>query len=967
MADDNNHREVYTSADGCRFPYRNIPNVLIQDSKMGIQAIVGGCHGERLSANELNVMPNVTWDVDWRLWAAVAPTFQDAPQEVQMLHAGWEKRPIHAIMCKPRYNLYRGPVRIWREEGQSDISADIQAGSLNVTEGIAKVTGAKLLYSAMQSAVQTEVSDGSQYVFAANGTSRELFFTDTAAFTRAISDSFSCLVRQIAKNELLREEPYDVQGTEQLMEERLFVRQLSFWVMTVLLVCLSGIVGILLAFFVPVAVCPRDTGSIGGLATVLAQSPEFMKGFRGSQLKSESAMAESSLGRTRYTSSATHEGTFMLIPQDDEPRISTPQRAETMKPSQPTWWRPFTSSWFIRIPVVVIPVAVIIALEVVYHISSSARGITLVQGKSPYIHYIWVYIPALIMFAIRCLFQSVEFGARVVQPYARLRQAAAPPQTSILENQLRKIAIYGVFDTLRKKQWALAAATTSLLLAGVTPIVVSGLYTANTSWPTSPMNLTQTTRWNLGDTNSVEYSQAGRYHQPTDFATDNVPGLILHLNLSYPQWTYHDLAFPQFTLTTTTNNTDHPLPPEAEALGYIDVRLPALRSHLTCAPDPTNGGCVFEKSIMSLECDRDGACFSMGMSPSWQSGGQYFFEGSPRQENGEKANCQTHAMLYGQWNADATTAAEFHFITCNASIEEVDVDVRLQVPSFSFDPDSPPKVVPGSARRDIPTNRSSFPGLSDMREYLFNVDPTPYDSAAGDTLLQAAVSGVDGVPTAQLLSQPETLIARVNDIWGITLAQLFNTGGRESFSAPLNRSWAVLPMSTTPPVYEGVFHDGRRYLVQSEISTRILDAILGGMVLCALISLGLMQTKQILPKNPSSIAAVASFLDGARMLRSDVIPPEAQWCGDEKLRKVFEGRRFTMGWWVVDRASETSHHDNHGGEDSASDADVSERDTRGSPDDAGIRHSHHRATRFGIDINVAEERLLLNKWDFVSR
>lgn len=937
------------------------------DSKTGIEAFVGGRHGERLSANELGVMPNVTWDVDWRLWAAVAPTFQDAPQEVQASHAGWEKRPIHAIMCKPRYNLYRGPVRIWREEGQSAISADIQAESLNVTEGIANVTGAKLLYSAMQSALQTEELDGSQYVFAANGTSRDVFLTDTAAFTRAISDSFSCLVRQIAKNELLREEPYDVQGTEQLIEERLFVRQLSFWLMAILLVCLSGVVSILLAFFVPVAVCPRDTGSIGGVATVLAQSPEFMKGFRGSQLKSESLMAESSLGRTRYASSATHEGTFMLIPQDDEQPTSPSQPAQSIEPSQPTWWRSFSSSWFIRIPVVVIPVAVIIALEVVYHISPSTRGITLVQGKSPYIHYTWVYIPALIMSAIRCLFQSVEFGARVVQPYARLRQGAAPPETSILENQLRKIAIYGIFDTLRKKQWALAAATTSLLPAGVTPIVVSGLYTANTSWPTSPMNLTQTTRWNLSDTNSVEETQAGKYYQPTDFTTDNVPGLILHLNLSYPQWTYHDLAFPQFTLTTTTtnnnNNTDQALPPEAEALGYINARLPALRSHLTCAPDPTNGGCVFDKSIMSLECDRDEACFvSMGIVPSSQSGGQYFFLRSTRQANGETpANCPTHAMLYGQWNADGTAAAEFHYITCNAFIEEVDVDLRLQVPSFSLDQDSPPKVVPGSARRDIPTNRSSFPGLEDMGEYLFNVDPTPYDRTGGDTLLQAAVSGVGGVPNAQLLSQPETLIDRVNDIWGITLAQLFNTGNRESFSAPLNRSWAVLPMSTTPPVYEGVFHDGRRYLVQSEISTRILDGILAGMVLCALISLGLMQTKKVLPKNPCSIAAVASFLDGARMLRTDVIPREAQWCGDEGLRSIFEGRRFTMGWWVVDRGSETSniittHHDNHGGEDSASDTD-----TRGSPDDAGISHSEQRATRFGIDVDVVEERFLLNK------
>lgn len=39
-----------------------------------------------------------------------------------------------------------------------------------------------------------------------------------------------------------------------------------------------------------------------------------------------------------------------------------------------------------------------------------------IDGQSLYVHYLWVYLPASMMFAIRCLFTSIEFGTRILQP-----------------------------------------------------------------------------------------------------------------------------------------------------------------------------------------------------------------------------------------------------------------------------------------------------------------------------------------------------------------------------------------------------------------------------------------------------------------------------------------------------------------------------------------------------------------------
>lgn len=435
---------------------------------------------------------------------------------------------------------------------------------------------------------------------------------------------------------------------------------------------------------------------------------------------------------------------------------------------------------------IILPIVVIIALEVVYYISTSSHGITLVDDKSPFIHYIWVYIPALIMFTIRCLFTSVEFGTRIVQPYSLLREGSAAPETTILENQLRKIALYGLFDTLRKRQLALAAATSSLFLAAINPIVVSGLYTAKASWPKSPMNITQTTRWNLGD--PTQSGDFWKYIKSVDFNTDKITGLIIHLNLSDSQWTYNNLAFPQFILTDTIN------PPDT---GYIDTRIPVLCSQLICTEGQI--GCKnSDTEVPYIQCGFDDPCYS--------------------------------ATPWGTYVSS----------------------------------DEKPKL----------------------------------GHLSSDVFVDALTKGIHGVPAEELMD-PITLSARINTVWGIIMAQMFNFNGRESFHDPLNTTWFVHPITSHAPVYEGVFHDGRKYFMQSEISTRILDGLLGGMVVCALVALCTMRTKGVLPKSPCSIASVASFVVGSKFLGA---LRGAEWCNDAELRErgLFE-RLFSMGWWKVER------------------------------------------------------------------
>ncbi|CAG7930768.1 unnamed protein product [Penicillium olsonii] len=922
---------VYRTADGCRYQTTDTPLVFLNtDSKIGVDVEIRGCQGQRINDTGSADPPFINdWDADLRIWATIAPSpMLNMSVKEQANYTGFSRDPIHISVCKPRYTAQRGPVRIWRDDGASANSVDIEPESLNATSTIAGVQATKLMYTAQKSlstgALMLSSTAGDQYVFAANDTSREKLWTDTALFERTISDGFSCMMQQVVKNDLLQDKPYHIDGTVQFTEDRLFVRQMSFWLMAVLLTILITIVVILLCFFVPVAVCPRDTGSIGGMATILAQSPEFMAGFEDSQFQTEPQMAASRPGQTQYSAVTDMKGKFTIVPQDQPVQEVGPSESE----SSPTWWHPFASTWFIRIAVILFPIAIIVSLEVVYYISTSRRGITLVDGKSPYIHYIWVYIPALVMFTNRCLFTSVEFGTRIVQPYSTLRKGSAPPETTIFENQLRKIAVYGVFDTLRKKQWALAAATTSLLLAAINPIVVSGLFTTKVSGPTSPMNLTQITRWDLGYPDNPRLTMD--YYEQKDYNTDHASGLILNLNLSDPQWTYQNLAFPQFSLASTN-------PPDE---GFIDVRIPALRSHLACAEAPKDA-CKYSRG--SLWCDNNSTCF-LPLSTRITAEIDYFLQPSEQATNNTGLSvCPTYGMLYGKYaNASHTEATEYHYIYCNATLEEVDVDTRLQLPSLSIDTDFPPRVIESSVREPFDTNAWSLPHFSELsNDYLFDGDER-YNNALLETLIQ----GKDGIPGDELLA-PGKLIERMKVVYGTIVAQLLNTGARSDFSDSYNKTHFVEPATMKAPTYTGVFQDGRKYLVQNEISTRILDGVLGGMVVCALIALCAIQTKRVLPKSPTSIASVASFLYGSRLLGS-VIPRGAEWDSDAILKKrgIFEGS-FSMGWWEVDR--QTSRRNS----DVSSISGVSdEMHERGAMEESTSR------TRFGIDADHEDWPLL---------
>jgi hypothetical protein len=157
-----------------------------------------------------------------------------------------------------------------------------------------------------------------------------------------------------------------------------------------------------------------------------------------------------------------------------------------------------------------------------------------------------------------------------------------------------------------------------------------------------------------------------------------------------------------------------------------------------------------------------------------------------------------------------------------------------------------------------------------------------------DGFFSAFVYGTRGIPASRLSGTENAarLQSAVEHLWGTVMTQYLNTLRTDDVPSDTPR---VLGSTTIP----------QECLKQSETSTRILQGLLGLILLCMLASFPFLTMQKLLPQNPSSIAAVASLVAGSELLA--MLPPDAWRRSEMELEaEVLEGYLFSLGWWKDD-------------------------------------------------------------------
>jgi hypothetical protein len=247
------------------------------------------------------------------------------------------------------------------------------------------------------------------------------------------------------------------------------------------------------------------------------------------------------------------------------------------------------------------------------------------------------------------------------------------------------------------------------------------------------------------------------------------------------------------------------------------------------------------------------------------------------------------------------TIKEVTALHCWPYVEQVVLNITFSLPSrtvISANLQKPDPAIKGGypffSESEVVQNSQPVEGSTHSRppwsRYLTTIRdatvPSPY---LFDLFMDAAIWGKDGIPASEL-SGPENaqrLLARVEEIYGTIMAQLYNSNARIPIKADAS------------PLIATVTSIGQARVVQSVISTRIMQAVLAAMFVCCAVTFILLDTNELLPQNPCSIGAAASLLAGSKLADRSVMPTGSEFLSDKEMisRGYFTGMKFRMGWW----------------------------------------------------------------------
>ncbi|EXJ90138.1 hypothetical protein A1O3_03207 [Capronia epimyces CBS 606.96] len=785
------------------------------------------------------------------------------------------------IVCVPSYSIRQGMVTL---DAAGNIKSVNLTGSTRQLDGVdGNGIGNGVLATAQQaSSIMSDVSPDLvlDSFMTLMQQETEAFvpeqLLDSEYLNKAANTVFGKIAAQLANLYLLKPTTSDpaptVEGTVSKYENRLVAREDPIRAM-------QGIAGamllitVILLFIIPRGVVPRSVDSIAALAAILARSPALEISLRGTGHMSLDQIATLLRPHRYFTRVGYEEGvrsfSIHVTPASEDEnnpyRVNIDAKHENVKWSRPFVLRRITISFAI-----LASIATIIALEVLLSQSQKNNGLGSVNGDTA-TRYSWLYAPVLVFLLLGTLFNILDFEIEFVESYHALAKGYCNAKSSLLWNPTRHVSVHATWNGLKHNRFALTAASASAILAPFLTIVVSGLFSTKATLHLSPVQVTALNWFNTTTLMSP---------------STNIPALVIEGNMSYPQWTYDELAFPKLEIVQNITSQGEP--------GVVSVDTPALRGAATCYAVPQDrllettvlGGYLTSNISTPDGCGNSGFIdqpylWLTNSLPIPVNSSGYFGQtltlgfGAP--------SCPTLALYYG--HASDNRADSFGAILCTQYLERVQANVTLQLPDLSISTE--PTVRPGSAA-NFSSWYMTFPQFQ-----IMNVSNQKDEL---DNVFSAMVYGRDGVPAAELLNGTK-LIESYQHLYRQYMAQIASLYLRTDFSTLSNNATETV----ANPLQATYTDPSRLRLVQSSLSTHLLVGVMAALLICAATIFITVDMRNVLPKPMGSLAAVASLLAGSRLVdgKSGLTPKGSEfWSdGDWERSGVWQGQMFRMGWW----------------------------------------------------------------------
>lgn len=696
------------------------------------------------------------------------------------------------------------------------------------------------------------------------------------------------------------------------VERRLIVRAVPAYLMTgFLAVCL--LLTLTTMYLAPkTGFLPRDPNTIVGLASVVAHSHPFVECLRGMGAANKEAIKARLAGSSYSSGAEGHEkledpnqGFYHIFGGKAPPRGTALRRFDSS-----TWRQPVTIHGLIRLLYIVILASIIIGFEVSLRASQRYDGLRTMDNDAAYLA--WTVVPALVLLVVAMYMITLEWWTRLLAPFSHLTRKGDFGETVGLNlaDALRHVAF--------RRAWKIGdfGAVTAISGGFIALLVVVA------SAPLfEPMRLELDTSLALRTEDYFANSLASSPDDPicTDCTNDTTTAsLILAGRAPYPPFTYADLNFPSISLGEEEDSSDDL---------RISVRLTAIRPNMTCRlylSDEISTNLTLEyklddKIVNPLridlkgetcrgETERDSSNAIIGTTrtalstPVQEINEDSTLFGVGLRKTNSTSQCSDWLYIWGRlvdMNTDDMSVSSIGALACNETIQALDADVVLHGPELHLYPGTPPALVERTAiNTTVAIPRLDYSSLVNVSSNaLFD----PFFATLNASWL-AVPESVLGGTSANDARQVQSAILLQH---GIIRAQSLNLKSRRRLSRrgtfPSADGQNIIsgvdpdaPVSQAVPIISGSKLSEKVRLRQDPIATRILQGLVGALLLLHIMS-WILTRRLRLPRPPTTIASTAALIVDGNMLK--LLPRGAQWQPMNELENAFgDEAQFELGW-----------------------------------------------------------------------
>ena len=342
--------------------------------------------------------------------------------------------------------------------------------------------------------------------------------------------------------------------------------------------------------------------------------------------------------------------------------------------------------------------------------------------------------------------------------------------------------------------------------------------------------------------------------------------------------------------------------------------------------------------------------------------------------------CPSLGFIFGQYeNATA--------LLCSQKIQKMPLQISYRGFMWDsvIDPQKPPSVSNSTTPEYATDPATGFPTYQyRIKDHLYN-DMRPFKNQQANqhhepeeahaptdqekgwsNVFDHLLYGPFGVQRENILGpdKADNLIAAINKIYNKYMTLVIDKNFRvvpssiDDFDDPgggLGQTSSALGNSTKGTTINGTIKHRATRLKMNNASKLILQILLGIMTLFMAVAVKTVKIRRTLPRSPYSIASIMGFLAGSKMCdpKVNIIPPGSEFLSKKELARLFEGQKFSLGWWKLDAGQEIqADAENEEEEIAASEGDATHEGYELMP--TGREKLMSRTDRFGIDIGYAD-------------